>query len=147
MTEKEPFIERRRDPRIPAQGGVLLQTNGHVIDGRLLALSAVALEIQCALGFALLGMAGERVVLALQLEGEPDPWQFSGQVAFVRASTHRLVVGYDAPAHELARRIESWLADSREGAIEAQVLLWTRLHDHDRENRAREDWPPAPWST
>jgi hypothetical protein len=147
MSENHPFIERRREPRIPARGAVLLQTDGRAIHGRLLALSAVAVEITCELGFPLLGMAGERVALAIQLEGEPEPWQFSGRVTFIRASTHSLVVAYDDPSPELARRLASWLAESQRGVIEAQVLLWTRRHDDDRTHRAREDWPLAPWST
>ena len=130
------FVERREYLRIPARGSVVVQGGGHEVQGRAVALSATAIEIECELGFALLGMVGQHVTIALHLIAAPEAWRFVGNVKLVRAAAHSIVVTYDPPSPELAPKIEGWLARSSEGVAENQVYLWTRERDHDRVSRA-----------
>ena len=84
---------------------------GHEIHARLVAISEVGVEIECQLGFALLGMAGEPVELTAAFDRGGEPWTLRGHVQFVRASKHSLVIEYDTPAPVLGRLLESQPSD------------------------------------
>ena len=129
--------ERRRYTRVPAHGDVVFRGREHVIHGRVVTLSEVALEVRCQLGFSILGMAGQAVDLAVVVEGIEGPWSLSGRVRTVRAATHTLVIEYDPPPPAIARLIESFLADSRDAAESLQLML--RMRDYDEMEHRRID--------
>lgn len=108
-----------------------------MIHGRVVAISEVTLDVRCQLGFAILGMAGQAVDLAVVVEGVEGPWSLSGRVRTVRAATHTLVIEYDPPPAAVARVIESYLADSRDAAESLQLML--RMRDYDEIEHRRID--------
>ena len=131
MSPTEPAHERRLHVRVPVRGDVTFQIGDHEVHGRIVTVSDAALDIRCQLGFAILGMAGQPVDIAVVLD-DHRRWKLTGHVQFVRASTHTLVIAYDAPAPDLAREIEARLTDSRADAAALQMMILTRERD-DRE--------------
>jgi hypothetical protein len=130
-------IERRRFTRVPTHGDVVFRGREHVIHGRVVALSEIALDVRCQLGFSILGMAGQEVDLAVVIDGAEGPWNLRGRVRTVRAATHTLVIEYDPPPAEVARVIASYLSESRDAAESLQLML--RMRDYDELEHRRID--------
>lgn len=134
MSSTEAIDDRRQHLRVPTHGAVVFWARGQEVRGRLASLSDVALDVRCNLGFALLGMAGAHVDLELVVEGSDARWRFAGQVRFVRAASHTLVIHYDTPIPDLARAIENHLTAHGDGVASTQLMLLAR----ERERAAAE---------
>ena len=133
MPAATPQLERRQNPRIPAHGDVLVHANGKTIHGRLAAISESDIDVQCQLGFGLLGMAGQDVLVEARLD-DGAPWMLRGSVRFVRSTNHCLVIEYVAD-REVARHIAAFVMKHGARAAERQLLAC----DGDRTDRAQHE--------